>query len=226
MDVNLRLTESEVGKIEEESLPLFLKMFEEFELPVSLAIRGQLMETDSLFMRNLLASKVNHDVGSHGYYHRQFTDLTAVEAEDELQKISVGMKKYGLTPKTFIFPRNCVAHLDLLEKYGYFCYRGYGSLLKDTMLIEKNGKLYNVHPSIFIDQHSNLALLKRMLDASVAKRLPFHMWFHFWSFGENEKVIAKNLETIFYPLLRHAKQKQVEGSLKFETMLSATQKVA
>jgi len=135
------------------------------------------------------------------------------------------MKEHGVIPRTFIFPRNCIAHLDLLEKYKYTCYRGYGDFVKDCMYIEKCGQLYNIHPSIYIDPKTNLPLLKKILDISIEKRLPFHMWFHFWNFGEDEKSISNSIKNLFIPLLNYAKEKQENGILTFESMLSATQKV-
>jgi len=157
-------------------------------------------------------------------YHRTFTQLSHDEAEDELRMISAGMKEYGVIPRTFIFSRNCVAHLDLLEKYKYICYRSYGDLIKNCMYIEKCGQLYNVHPSICINQHSNLLLLKKILDISIKKKLPFHIWFHFWNFGEDEKSISKTIKNLFIPFLYYAKEKQENRQLAFGTMLSAAEK--
>jgi hypothetical protein len=224
-DVNTRLSECQVGKIEELSIPLFVEIFDELGTPITFAVRGQLTEVDSEVMKILLASKVEHDIGAHGYSHRVFTQLTAEEAENELRLISTGMNKYGVAPRTFIFPRNQIAHLKLLEKYNYFCYRGFGNVAKDCMYIEKCGRLYNIHPSIFIDQHTNLPLLKNILDISIKKKLPFHMWFHFWNFGEDAKSVLNSIKNLMLPFLYYAKEKQEKGLLTFETMLSSAQKV-
>lgn len=156
-------------------------------------------------------------------YHRTFTQLTHDEAEDELRMISAGMKEYGVIPRTFIFSRNCVAHLDLLEKYKYICYRSYGDLIKNCMYIEKCGQLYNIHPSIYIDQHTNLPLLKKILGISIKKKLTFHVWFHLWNFGQDE-TIQRNIDKIFVPMLSYSKKKEESGTLTFETMLSAAEK--
>jgi hypothetical protein len=225
-DINSFLSEYQIGRIEEIAIPLILKVFDDFEIPITLAIRGQLTEIDSHVMEILLASQIKHDIGAHGYYHRIFPQLTDHEAEEELVKISAGMKKYNILPETFIFPRNRVAHLDLLEKHKYICYRGVGGgSLGDRMFIEKNGELHNVHPSLFIgDQYTNLFLLKGMLDISIKKNLPFHIWFHFWNFGDNAKIVSWNIRRLLLPFLSHAKEKQKEGLLEFETMLSATRK--
>jgi peptidoglycan/xylan/chitin deacetylase (PgdA/CDA1 family) len=224
-DVNMRFSEYQIGKMEEVYVPLFVETFDDFGIPITFAVRGQLTEVDDQVLEILLASHVKHDIGAHGYYHRKFTQLPKKEAEDELSMISAGMKKYGLFPRTFIFPVNCVAHLDLLEKYNYKCYRGQGGFAKDSMYIERCGGLYNIHPSIYIDRHTNLSLLKKILDISIEKRLPFHVWFHSWNFGEEEKSVSKSVKNVFVPFLHYAKEKQENGILTFDTMLSATQKV-
>jgi hypothetical protein len=92
------------------------------------------------------------------------------------------------------------------------------------MHIEKRGRLYNVHPSIYVDQHTNLALLKKILDISIEKRLPFHIWFHLWNFGQDTGCVRRSISNIFTPIIDYAKRKEDRGVLAFETMLSAAEK--
>lgn len=215
------LSEYSVGEIEERGLPLFVDLFEDFEIPVTFAIRGQLTEVSDSILGLILKSTIKHDIGAHGYYHNQFTNLSHNETENELKMISVGMKKFGIIPRSFVFPRNSVAHLDLLEKYGYKCYRGHDY----CMNIEKKGRLYNIHPSLFVGQSLSSIFLKKILDIAIAKKLPFHVWFHSWNFGQEDEYIKKKIKRIFVPLLDHAKRREKRGILTFETMLSATEKV-
>lgn len=222
-DVNVSGSTSEylVGEIEERALPLFVNLFNDFEISVTFAVRGQLTEVSHAVLDLVLHSNVKHDIGAHGYYHKQFINLTHNEAENELEMISVGMKKFGITPRSFVFPRNRVAHLDLLEKHGYKCYRGHDY----CMHIEKKGCLYNIHPSLFLGQRISSIFPKKILDISIAKKLPFHIWFHPWNFGETEESIQRSINKVFIPLLRYAKKKERNGVLTFETMLSTAQKV-
>ena len=224
-NVNRHISEYRVGKIEEIAFPLFVETFNDFEVPVTFAIRGQLTEVNDSILELLLKSSVKHDIGAHGYYHREFTNLSRNEAENELNMISSGMKKFGIIPRTFVFPVNSVAHLDLLEKYGYKCYRSYGDFMNDCMHIEECGKLYNIHPSLYIDQHTKFTFLKKILDISTTKKLPFHIWFHLWNFGETKESIHRTINKMFIPLFKYAKRKEKSGMLTFETMLSSTEKV-
>ena len=225
-DSNVSSTASEylVGKAEEEALPLFVDLFDDFEVPVTFAIRGQLTEVDDSILETILKSVVNHDIGAHGYYHNQFNNLSHNEAENELKMVSVGMKKFGIIPRSFVFPGNIVAHLDLLKKYGYICYRGGERAYDYSMHIEKKSHLYNIHPSLFLGQSISSIFPKKILNIAIAKKLPFHVWFHSWNFGKEDRYIKRNIKKIFVPLLDHAKRKEKSGMLTFETMLSAAEK--
>jgi hypothetical protein len=224
-NVSRHLSEYSVGEIEERALPLFLDLFNDFEVPVTFAIRGQLTEVDNSILELLLKSSVKHDIGAHGYYHREFTNLSRNDAENELNMISSGMKKFGIVPRSFVFPKNSVTRLDLLEKYGYKCYRSHGGFMNDCMYIEKQGKLYDIHPSLYIDQGTTFTFLKKILDISIAKKLPFHIWFHLSNFGKTKESLQRTINEVFFPMFRYGKKKEKNGMLTFETMLSATKKV-
>ena len=224
-NVSSHSSEYQIGKIEETALPLFIEHFNDFELPVTLAIRGQLTEVEDSIPKLLQGSSVNHDIGAHGYSHRKFTDLSRDEAENELKRISMGMKKFGIIPKSFVFPKNRVAHLDLLEKFDYKCYRSHSGFMNDSMNIKKRDNMYNMYSSLFIDQYTRYPVFCKILDIATSKKLPFHMWFHPWNFGESKETIEKTFNKVFAPLLKYAKTKEKNGTLTFETMLSAANKV-
>lgn len=219
-NVNFFLSEYEVGKFEEAAVPMLARFFEEITVPVTFAVRGQLLEVDSTLLNSLLDSSVNHDIAAHGFYHREFNKLSISEAEKELELFSQKMKPFGIAAKAFVFPRNSVAHLELLEKHGYICYRGKGGLEQDGMYIVRQGKLYDVHPSLFINRNTSVRLLKKMLDLSISKRAPFHLWFHPMDFGRSKSDTKKNIRRVLYPFLSYAKTKEKSGLLVFETMSS------
>jgi len=220
-NVNNRYSEYQIGAIEEIAVPLFVKTFDTFNIPITFAVRGQLADVNSIVLNTLLNSRIKHDIAAHGYSHKRFTHLTRKEADDELQKISVKMNKVGINPTSFIFPRNCVAHLDLLEKYHYKCFRGDGNFLRDSMSIEKEGSLYNVHPSIYVDSYTNFTVLTKILDISIDRKVPFHIWFHFWNFGKDKDSISRKIKNSFSPFLHYANKKKKNGLLTIETMNSA-----
>jgi len=226
-DINMSscISEYAVGKIEERALPLLLELFNDMEVPVTFAIRGQLAEVETSILDTLLSSSMRHDIGSHSYYHREFKSLSYKEAAEELNMISAAMRKFGITPRSFVYPKNSVAHLKLLEKYGYRCYRDRGGFTRDGMYIEKRGQLYDIHPSLYISQGVSPAFLRKIIDISIAEKLPFHIWFHPWNLGETKKSIERSINNVLFPLFEYAKKKEKNGKLTFETMLSAANKV-
>ncbi len=218
-NVHSRLTEYQVGEIEEFALPMFINAFDNYEVPATFAIRGQLAELD-FQVTNVFGPKTNHEIASHTYYHKPFGSISLEEAEKELTLTSQGMTKLGLKPTSFIYPRNQINYLNLLPKYGYKTYRGLGKLKRDAMFIEQNGSLYNIYPSLYIDNHVSSYFLDKILAVAIRKKAPLHIWFHLWNFGEKQVDITKYLTNTFEPFLKQAQKKFNSGVLALETMSS------
>ena len=223
--VHDNLTDYSIGKTEERALPLFIEFFNDLEIPVTFAVRGQLTEVNSPIIDLIKQSPVEHEIGSHGYYHREFTNLSASEVKNELELISSGMRKIGIVPKSFVFPKNKVAHLSLLEEFGYRCYRGHGNFRTDSMYIEKHNQLYNIRPSFYLGQSVSPVFLRKIVDISIQRKLPFHVWFHAWNFGDETATIRSSIARVFCPLFQYAKRKYEGDTLGFETMFSMVEKI-
>ncbi len=224
-EIHNSLPESRLGEIEEAAIPLLAQMFDSLEIPATIAFRGQITETDSCAINVLKDYSVKHDIGAHGYSHKAFTSLTHTQAEEELTKISAGLKKFGVEPKSFIFPKNKVAHLDLLEKYGYKSYRGIAGFRHDKLSVEKVGNIYNVCPGFFLGKSPRPALLYKLIDYSSERNLPCHFWFHPADLGKDAFSLQKRIDRLIFPLLKYAKEKQRKEKLSFETMASIVTKV-
>jgi peptidoglycan/xylan/chitin deacetylase (PgdA/CDA1 family) len=222
LNIHKYLSEARVGEIEEQTIPLLMQFFDHLDIPVTFAVRGQSTETESPVLEALLNSSVEHDIGAHGYYHKTFTSLSKAEAQNELELISQGMRKLGIRPESFVFPKNEVAHLSLLEKFGYKCYRDKGNLTRDGMYVKKVGQLYDVHPSFHMGCTFNPVFLDKMIDVAVKKKLPFHVWFHPRDLFETRGSTERTINQVLFPLYRYAKKKEKCGALKIETMRSIT----
>lgn len=218
-------SELSIGRAEEKALPLILGFFNELEIPVTWAIRAQLLDVDNGTVKSIIESSVRHEIASHSFYHSDFKRLTHEEADNELRLVDEKEKylKYGF--KSFIFPKNRIAHLDLLEKYGYECYRGYGDAFSDGMYIKKEGGLYDVHPSVWLGGSNNIKLLIKEFDIAVENKLPFHVWFHPWDIGTNRNSTLTRIRNVLHPFYVYARSQQKEGLVTIETMLSAVEKI-
>jgi len=228
-DINVHeyLTEERVGEIEENTIPLLIEFFDSLEIPVTFAMRGQLTETKSTMLGLLLESPIGHDIAAHGYSHKTFTSLSPLEAQNELELISSGMKKLTINPKSFVFPENKVAHLCLLERFGYECYRGEGGLGKDEMWIRKQGRLYDVRPGFHLGTTYNPLFIDRIIDISIRNKVPFHLWFHPRDIYETRgRGIRANINHVLLPIYKYAKNKEKAGELSFETMYSVIGKIS
>lgn len=118
-----------------------LALFDKYEIGATWAVVGSLYENSNKTNPELwgapdLIKKIKihkqHEIGCHSYSHREFTKLTKREAEEEVKKCPKA--------KSFIFPRNKVAYLDLLRKHGYVSYRGYEPHLQNF----QNSKLLKI----------------------------------------------------------------------------------
>jgi peptidoglycan/xylan/chitin deacetylase (PgdA/CDA1 family) len=228
-DINVHeyLTEERVGEIEENTVPLLIEFFDSMEIPVTFAVRGQLSEAKSTMLGLLLESPVGHDIAAHGYFHKTFTSLSALDAQRELELISFAMKKLDIDPKSFVFPRNKVAHLCLLERFGYKCYRGEGGLGKDEMWIKKQGQLYDVRPGFHLGATYDPLFINKIIDISARNKVPFHLWFHPRDIYETRgRGVRANINHVLLPIYKYAKDKEKAGELGFETMYSVIGKIS
>lgn len=71
-------------------------------------------------------AKTSHEIGTHTFSH-VYTDEPATTREvweQELQTCVNIHREHGLTIRSLVFPRNQVAYLDTLPKFGITSYRG------------------------------------------------------------------------------------------------------
>lgn len=65
-----------------------------------------------------------HDIGSHGFSHLYFPQTDREQLRADLQAARRIHDTHGLDFTSFVFPRNQVAHLDLLAEAGLEVFRG------------------------------------------------------------------------------------------------------
>lgn len=74
----------------------------------------------------LLSAGVDHDVGSHTFSHVVFDEdgVDGAVARAELRAAKDASEAVGVTPRSFVFPRNVVGHREELAAAGFEAYRG------------------------------------------------------------------------------------------------------
>lgn len=74
------------------------------------------------------------EVGLHGDTHLVLGASSRSAAGAEIRAAVETLNRVGISPESFIFPRNSIAHVDLLRENGLVTYRG-----RDARLYEKRG---------------------------------------------------------------------------------------
>lgn len=78
------------------------------------------------------SSKVRHEIGSHSFGHIYYGDseCTPEMAEADLEAAIETATRRGVELRSFVFPRNRVGHLDVLQKCGVKAYRGQDPMMR------------------------------------------------------------------------------------------------
>ena len=77
-------------------------------------------------IESILSRGPRHEIAFHGYTHKVFDEntMSEEEARTEIQEWLRVSKRKHIIPRTVIFPRTKIGHLDLFKEYGFICYRG------------------------------------------------------------------------------------------------------
>lgn len=77
-------------------------------------------------VERLLSSESRHEIAFHGYTHEIFDEslMTADQARIEIREWLRVSERMGIVPRTVVFPRDRVGHLDVFREFGFTCYRG------------------------------------------------------------------------------------------------------
>lgn len=127
-----------ISKTERYVIDRLLKIFDQFEIMATWAVVANLLDRGASvnlpgdeklwYAPDIIASianaKVAHEFGSHGGSHCYFDQITDSQARDDLEFARSIHMRNGFPFKSFVFPRNKVAKLDILESSGIKIFRG------------------------------------------------------------------------------------------------------
>ena len=121
------------GELERTIVDKLVGLLETYEVSATWAIVGRLLDRDATrddkvwyapdLIERVRNARVAQDIGSHSYAHLYFgeTDREALRAD--LAAARRVHDAHGLPFGSFVFPRNQVAHLDLLREAGVRIFR-------------------------------------------------------------------------------------------------------
>ncbi len=117
-----------------------LDLFASREIPTTWAIVGRLLDTSGRapapaafgeriwsapdLVEAIRNASPTHDIGSHGFAHLYFQESDRDRIREDLRSARRIHDEHGLPFTSFVFPRNQVAHLDLLAEAGIKVFRG------------------------------------------------------------------------------------------------------
>jgi hypothetical protein len=115
-----------------------LQLGERYHVPMTWAVVGRVFDDSPGFeglqgpreawfapelVEAIQASPVPHDIGSHSYAHVYYDKLGDEEARLDLGRDVELRKRWGLPARSWVFPRNGIAHVEKLAAAGVEVYR-------------------------------------------------------------------------------------------------------
>jgi len=197
-----------------------LRLSEAHGLPLTWAICGKTAVEDRWAYESILASSTTQEVGVHTYSHI-YADETSEEAYEQDIERCIETLQISTRPSTFIFPKNREGHFGLLKRMGFRAYRGKQRAIGAP---KSNQGLWNITPVYYVDPKSFQAtgLIKRFVDACIARSAVFHLWTHPWSLAIDGKV-DKMASDVIEPVFAYIEEKRNVGLLSFTTMGSLSE---
>jgi hypothetical protein len=193
---------------------MVLELAERYGVPMTWAVCGRTAEEDRQSYESILGSAVGHEIGVHTYSHADASIVSGSELGAEIERC-VGVLALPNRPKTFIFPWNRVAHLEVVRKSGFIAYRDKQRVIGFPRRVEG---VWNIPPVWYLDSKAMGAtgLIKRVIDLSISSRCVFHVWFHPWSVVS--PTPEKFSKEVLSPILSYLNEKREEGRLAIETL--------
>lgn len=173
---------------------------------------------------------ITQEIGCHSFSHIRIGE-TGCSREcfaSELEACRREATSFGLKLQSFVFPRNSIAHLEVLSRAGYICYRGvtpswYENLpwffprigrqltyllpiSPPVVLPQKVAGIWNLPASFFYPVRKRVEKAKQGLRQASKKQRIFHLWFHPFNLASDPHGLLADLDTIFSEVCRYRDQ--------------------
>ena len=185
----------------------------------------------------ILDSPVKHEIGLHSLFHMPFHRCSHQVAEAEVEVGIKAAQRFGINPKSFVFPYDKIGHVDVLAEHGFQIYRAQtyphwddNQKLWVNLFHDAIGRL-SAHPALplykdgiwqipgsvfFCDEPLPFTLpyrAKRGLSRTIREGKVFHVWLH-----DRDLLAYSRLSEDLDKFLRLVSRKRDEGKLEVMTM--------
>ncbi|MFN8035815.1 MAG: polysaccharide deacetylase family protein [Acidimicrobiia bacterium] len=119
-----------------------LALLAKYEIPATWAFVARLLDDSNGFdglrgerenwyapdvIDSIRSQRVEHELGTHSYSHIYFGESSREAVREDLFRAKAVHKQHGLPFCSFVFPRNQVAHLDVVAEVGIQVFRSVDS---------------------------------------------------------------------------------------------------
>jgi len=220
-----------------------LEIFKKYKIPATWAVVGKLFKYPSLTDKSsFLWSGMdildqikdcdNQEIACHSFSHQNFEKINKEMAAQEITNSIKVAKMKGVNLKSFVFPRNKIAHSNILIKYGFTSFRGVDKRPWELLFPgippvhepKMEGGILNIPGSMYFVSArgvrkyipAGLRYLKTILgiNKAIKKNKVFHLWFHPVDLANNTESFLNEIEKIIV----FANKKRGQGKLDIKTM--------
>jgi peptidoglycan/xylan/chitin deacetylase (PgdA/CDA1 family) len=136
-------------------------------------------------IRNILASKVNHEIGCHTFSHIDCSEEICPPEllRAELIACQQLATEFGIELKSFVFPANYLGNISTLKELGFENYRSPLSYHLSVPVLDKVG-LCVIPGGVFWEKPIHWKVMEwesaiqHCVDLAIEKNLVLHLWFH------------------------------------------------
>jgi len=188
-------------------------------------------------VERILAAPLKHEIGLHSFFHIPFSLCSREVAEAEVELGMKAAKKFGITPISFVMPKNKIGNVGVLKENRFQIYRGetLGRRSDNQLFLARafNGGIDKIIASpssplyedgiwklpgsmYFCDPQIPFSLLPRArlgLSRAIQANKVFHIFLHPWNL-----LMYKRLRRDLESFLAIVDKKRNEGKLEVMTM--------
>src|SRR5438552_3803918 len=136
-------------------------------------------------IQNILESPVRHEIGTHSFSHIDFSPSCsdAILVRRELEESAVAMQRFGITPRSLVYPFNRMGHTyhDLLADLSITAVRHRDRQVRLSYPERMPSGVYKFFESMNLrtaKHYDYLDKVKVFIAKAVARYAAFHLWFH------------------------------------------------
>lgn len=236
------------AKKERVIIKQLLELFNKYNTPATWAIVGELffkfnknIKNDNLWHAEDIVKDIKktkkQEIACHSFTHPVFDQISEKQAEKEIKNCLDAAEKLDVNLKSFVFPKNRIKHLNILEKYNFTNYRGLSKhqnkfpQLFDLFLpigqvskISTNNELLNIPATMyylstrgirkFIPIQIRVFKAKLGIKKAIKNGKLFHLWFHPTDLTDNPNGMILGLEKI----IKYAVKMKNKNKLEIKSM--------